>query len=725
MLGSLTIRRTTKTLLLQPVFLSLRSHSCPTHNNRRTTTTPTRTVVTYLRDVLRSGSLAPTNPILESIFRGTEEEERDAASTAPAPAPDQTQPLPQFWLAQPHHVTAAIQHVQETQARSLEKVEKLLLNDTNVKESSTTPEEQLEQLIELLNEMEEPSYTLRQISSLLWLMAEHDDKAAWEEVAQEASAATTSVLEPDNATISTAVHEKLQALLFAIKTKDDSESARNLRWSATAILSKYEQQTGQRVLVPSETANDDAQLETYQHMSEALQEVVQKLLATKLGVVKPQLLSAMYNFIGLHTEQAKLLGYRNFCHQVLQSQQRQAKVDGIQKLHAAFAGRIVPQVVDDMGVKKSQEERELEAYLSDKDTAKDEVEFRHKMDRYLMLKLQEHVTLDGALNFIFRMSQDLFGLSFERADTEHVNGWNKDVLLYHVFDKSSNGNNENNSRQYVGSFYIDPFAREGKHARPATIPIFPRGPNKQPVVCLSLEIEAPAWDDDAPMLKWQDCEALFHEIGHVLQFLLARPQQGTLLGPQTMALDISEFLPKFIELFLTEKSTLYTLIDLSKSSYPLSDEEIELAFKVRSREKALKLVQLTYYSRLELELFSGFDLKGSETILALQERLGKELIPHDVPDPEDATPLLDILQENAQGRHVAWYRYLWCDALSAAVFEKFKHTYATDPGAVPALGRKLRRLVLEPGATVDAAAIQAAFDIQEYSADVLCEQYDL
>ena len=455
---------------------------------------------------------------------------------------------------------------------------------------------------------------------------------------------------------------------------------------------------------------------SYQHLSKALQDVEQSLITTTQGFVKPQLLADMYNFIGLRNEIAKSLGYRHFCEQVLSH--RQASMNIIQKLHDDVAARIVPKIIEDMGVKKSQEERALEAYLSNTDKSAAEVEYRHKMNRYLSMKLENHVTLDGALKFVFRLARDLFGLSIVREDKSNVNAWNKDVLLYHIFDESG-------SRQYMGSFYIDPFAREGRLGREATFPIFPCGVNRQPVVCICLEAEAPAWDDDPIKLTWHDCEALFHEMGHVLQFIMSKPVQGTLLGPQSMALDISELLPKFMELFLTEKSTLFTLIDLSKSTYPLSDEEIELAFKVQAHEKALKLAQLTYYSKLEIELFSGFDLKGPETIVALQERIGKELIPHDVPDADDATPILDILQENAKGRHVAWYRYLWCDVLGAAVYEKFKATYATNPTAVPALGMKLRRTVLEPGAHVDAAMILSEFGIDDDSAGLLCARYGL
>ena len=180
-----------------------------------------------------------------------------------------------------------------------------------------------------------------------------------------------------------------------------------------------------------------------------------------------------------------------------------------------------------------------------------------------------------------------------------------------------------------------------------------------------------------------------------------------------------------MEMWLTEKATLYALIDLSKSETPLSDESIDAAFRVRSREKALKLAQQTFYGSLELELFSGFDLKGSETILALQERLARTLIPHDVPDTKDVTPLLDILKENAHGRHVGWYRYIWCEVVSTSFFERFKEAYATNPDSIPKLRDDLRRLLLEPGAAIDVDAFRSEFGLVGCSPEALYKRYDL
>ena len=178
-----------------------------------------------------------------------------------------------------------------------------------------------------------------------------------------------------------------------------------------------------------------------------------------------------------------------------------------------------------------------------------------------------------------------------------------------------------------------------------------------------------------------------------------------------------------MEMWLTEKSTLYAMIDLSKSESPLSDESIDAAYRVKFREKALRLSQQTFYGSLELELFSGLDLKGTETILALQERLAKELIPHDVPDKRDLTPLLDIFKENAQGRSVAGYRYIWCEVLSAAYFQRFKEAFVSSPDSVPKLRQDLRHFLLEPGAAIDVKGFRSKFGLIDCSPKFLWKRF--
>ena len=170
---------------------------------------------------------------------------------------------------------------------------------------------------------------------------------------------------------------------------------------------------------------------------------------------------------------------------------------------------------------------------------------------------------------------------------------------------------------------------------------------------------------------------------------------------------------------MTQRSSIYALIDMSKSITPLSDDEIDSAFRVKARDKIRKLAELTFYGTLELELFSDFDIKGSETILALQERIAEKNIPHIDYDKNDMTALLDIIEDNVQGRQVAWYRYLFCEVHAATIFEHILHVMSTDSEALIELRMYMRQFLLEPGANIDYTMFRSKLNLDAVSIDSL------
>lgn len=514
--------------------------------------TQQRSITSYLRSVFLTGSLSPVNPILESL---QQQQAVGAVKTKDGFGPPR---LPQFSLAQPHHVQAAVEYVQQQQQATLKRImascdlpNHVPISDRNV---ATTMEnkQQLDDLLRLMDQMEQPAYTLRQVTSLLWLLSNDEaTKAEWHRAAAEVSAAEAWQTSEPSAGL---IHTQLRALLLHVREPNRS-SATSSSWAAATLwLRKHEVRTGQRLLDDDgddgnkrhiyrvkEQAGEEELQSSYPVLTEALHEVEQSLLTTKSSIATPQTIARMYNYIGIRTEQAKLLGYPTVADQVLAG--AAANLAEIRRLHVSMKERIVPLLRKLVGVKKTRNELALDAYLSGSGGAssssskvsRDGPEALHRRDKYMMLKLEHHVTLDGALQFVFRLVEDLLGVSFALA--EKNDAWNSDVQLYHAFD-------ETNSKEYLGSFYLDPFQREGKLARSATIPIFARGPNRPPLVCLSIKIDAPAWDTDPPVVTWEDCESLFHEFGHVLQFLLAHSESGVTMGPQNMPLDVSEFLPK-------------------------------------------------------------------------------------------------------------------------------------------------------------------------------------
>lgn len=726
-------------------------------------------IIQYWRDVVRTGSLFPssTNPLLDIVVTVSpaasklkqQADEKDPTTTT-ASSTTHTHPPPVFrqidyLQIRPHHLQEAWELVQkqhfdavhhdlvsQLQTEIIPKKKDVTTESSSLSSPPPTTDEavteKLEQILTVLNDIEEPVVTLRFLATLCTLVISKDDaRKQWERVAAQITGTSSSDWGRHYETLRP-IFGRLQELL--LKAASSSSSSENdatartsrvfqLTWAANSILQRREMKYGMpRHSNAVDEANDD---NLFQKYAESLEEIDVKILSTQSSMVTPRLTSLLYNSIGIRGERAKLLGYSSVMEQFFTYRRGSTTRDELDALHGAVKERIVPQILAEHGAAKTKEELALDDLMkasgnhpTNKYSSKSQLP-QYVWDERIMLRLEHHVTLDGAMQFLCRIATDFFGITVRPVD-KPSQAWHSDVKLYHVYDGENNNCDPN---AYLGSFYLDPFQRPGKQSRSATIPIFPKTRHRKPLVCVSLELEPPAWDSDPTPLRWNDCESLFHEFGHVLQFLLARPEQSALLSPHNMALDVSELLPKFMEHWLGERSSLFALIDLSKAptseSHPITQETIDAAYRSRSRIKALQMAEFAFFGSLELELFSGFDLKGSETIFDLQSRLAKEYIPHDVMGKNEATPILDVLKECASGREVAWYRYLWSDALTATLFENLKDQFASDPDSMGPRRAQFRELLLSPGAAIDTPRVRSELGLVQCSLDALCKRFSL
>lgn len=162
---------------------------------------------------------------------------------------------------------------------------------------------------------------------------------------------------------------------------------------------------------------------------------------------------------------------------------------------------------------------------------------------------------------------------------------------------------------------------------------------------------------------------------------------------------------------LFEESSLQSAIKFSDVGIDLTSEMIDLLLQRRCQRKAQQILQHIFFESLELEIFSTFDPRGDESLVALQRRLAASFIPHDQPDHKDFSPLHEIFKENAKGIHIG-LRYFSGEVWSAGLFRPFLHEDShqhnvsprrkfVDKEKVRALGRQLRTNFLDPGARVD------------------------
>lgn len=155
-----------------------------------------------------------------------------------------------------------------------------------------------------------------------------------------------------------------------------------------------------------------------------------------------------------------------------------------------------------------------------------------------------------------------------------------------------------------------------------------------------------------------------------------------------------------MEHFLFEEPVLQSLAHLSGSAKPFPTELVENLREQRCAKKAQIMNQRAFLGQLELEIF----LDGDESLVALQRRLAEQYLPHCLPDTSVLSPLLEIMVDNANDKHMCRYRYLWSEVMSADIYSMFQVAGVENQDKMRELGLRLRKIMIEPGGLLDGRA---------------------
>jgi Zn-dependent oligopeptidase len=391
---------------------------------------------------------------------------------------DDSRTLPSSTM-QPYHVSSALAHIQQ--------------------EAAATDPSSLHQVDAVQGKYD----ALQQLASLFWLTSSNPK---WREALEAIH--KNRIFSTDQEQV---IYTSFQKL-----TTDEQEE----KWAAQRWIRGYEQRTG--VHLPHR--------EEYQMLCEALEDLEAKFQAvpkTLTPAQSKQTMGDMYNYLGIQGRLAELLGYQHYAERIFES--RMANIEQVHKLHEQVAAAVLPIVT-----KGLTQHAALDDYLSSTKNRPVREDDALRKDKAIMLRLEQHVTLEGTLEFIKKLSSELFGLSLVEEELVTGSTWDKDVRLFHVMD----------DQRRLGSFLFDPYDRSGKTRQPFTASLINRSVHRLPLAVLSMALEPPAWDTEATPMTWQNVETLLHEMAHVYQLLSAQSVTGTLLGAQHLSLDLSELLPK-------------------------------------------------------------------------------------------------------------------------------------------------------------------------------------
>jgi peptidyl-dipeptidase Dcp len=361
--------------------------------------------------------------------------------------------------------------------------------------------------------------------------------------------------------------------------------------------------------------------------------------------------------LGLRAARAKLLGYPTHAHWRMEptmAKDPQAAMDLMMKVWPKAVERVREEVADMQaiadaeGAKITIEPWDYRFYSEKVRKEKYDLDF-NQVEPYLQL----NKLIDGMM----WAAGQLYGLKFEQIRDLPV--FHPDVTTYKVTGADG---------QFVGLWYLDPYAREGKRSG-AWMTDY-REQNKldesvRPIVSNNSNfINA---GDDVTLISWDDAVTLFHEFGHALHSLLSEAKYRSQAGTN-VARDYVEFPSQVNEHWLDTDEVLNQFAVHYKTGEPIPRELVDKIKKAAKFNQGFGTVEYLASALIDMKLHLAGDVPIDPDKFE-KETLAAMGMPKELPMRHRTPHFSHIFSSDDYS--AGYYSYLWADALTADAAEKF------------------------------------------------------
>ena len=289
---------------------------------------------------------------------------------------------------------------------------------------------------------------------------------------------------------------------------------------------------------------------------------------------------------------------------------------------------------------------------------------------------------------LFSLAERLFGVTIERADgTEEV--WNDDVSFFKIYDSTS--------KEYIASFYLDPYSRPAEKRGGAWMDVCvgkSKVMNRKPTAYLTCNGSPPVGDKPS-LMTFREVETLFHEFGHGLQHMLTNVEHGEAAGINNVEWDAVELPSQFMENWCYDRKTLYGFAKHYETDEPLPEHLFEKLKAAKNFHAGMMMIRQLYFGMLDMTLHSKYDPNGNVSPFDVQREIAKDYTV--IPPLEEDRFLCSFGHIFAGGYAAGYYSYKWAEVMSADAFAAFEEAGLENEKEVTRIGRHFRNTVLGMG----------------------------
>ena len=303
-------------------------------------------------------------------------------------------------------------------------------------------------------------------------------------------------------------------------------------------------------------------------------------------------------------------------------------------------------------------------------------------------EVKQYFQLDKMREGMFWVAGELFNFNF--SPVTDVSVFHPDVKVWKVTNKTTG--------KYVGLWYFDPFAREGKGSG-AWMNQY-RNQQKmngdiQTIVSNNSNF-VKGKEGEPVLISWDDAITLFHEFGHALHGLSSNVTYPSQSGTN-VATDYVEFPSQILERWVKTPEVLNKFALHYKTGKPIPAKLVEKITKASKFNQGFATVEYMASALVDMKLH----LAGGKKIDvdAFEKSTLKELgMPKEMVMRHRLPQFGHLFSSDAYA--AGYYSYIWSDVISSDAYAAFTEGKGDYDKAVAA---KLVKYVFSVGDTIDPA----------------------
>ncbi|MEW5250924.1 M3 family metallopeptidase [Microbulbifer sp. 2201CG32-9] len=361
----------------------------------------------------------------------------------------------------------------------------------------------------------------------------------------------------------------------------------------------------------------------------------------------------------LRDERVALLGFDNYAQWRLQDRMAKTPERAIELMEAVWPAAVarVKEEVADMQAVADAEKAGITIEPWD---------YRYYAEKVRKAKydlnsdeVKQYLQLDKLREAMFYVAGELFNFEFTPVKEGAVPVFHEDVKVWEVTDKTSG--------EYIGLWYLDPFARSGKRSGAwATMYRDHSTFDGESTVLASNNSNFIKGAPGEPVLvSWDDAETFFHEFGHALHFLASNVTYPTL---NSGVRDYTEFQSQLLERWLSTDAVIDNYLVHYKTGQPIPDDLVAKIKKASKFNQGFATTEYLASALVDMKLHTT-DPKDMDPDAFERETLSELGMPEELV-MRHRTPHFGHIF-SGEGYSAGYYGYLWADVLTSDAAEAF------------------------------------------------------